>query len=209
MRKFESTLLDVRVEVVTATFVASGVPEGVHDLERFLEALNNDAFARHIELASPAVRPLYRASDQLQLDVPLLVRRDEIIFATFEGPDFVRGTERAARIDAPILLLAPPFQIQGVVALAPGAIPTQALRPAMQGFFAVKAARVFDADGAALGEGEQIIVNGAAVQMAASTEHHIATATTATTIPSTQPERTLSIVEAVPEGDAQSESQAA
>lgn len=204
MRNFESTLLDVRVEVVTATFVASGVPEGVHDLERFLEMLNNDGVSRHIELSSPAVRPLYRASDQLHLDAPLLVRREEIIFTTFEGPNFVRGTERPARIDAPILLLAPPFQIQGIVALAPGAIPTQALRPAMRGFFAVKGARVFDAEGAALGEGEQIIVNGAAVQMASSTERHIAAAAAAT-----QPARALSIVDGAEAEEAHEETRAA
>jgi hypothetical protein len=203
MRKFESTLLDVRVEVVTATFVASGIPEGVHDLGRFLETLNNDAMSRHLELASPAVRPLYRASDQLHLDAPLLVRRDEIIFATFEGPAFVRGNEQPTRIDAPILLLAPPFQIQGIVALAPGAIPTQALRPTMQGFFGVRSARVFDADGAALGEGEQIIVNGAAVQMASSTEQHIAAATNAPAA------RTLSIIEPQTADDAQAETRAA
>jgi hypothetical protein len=173
MREIESTLLDVRVEVVTAAFVASGAPEGVHDLARFLEMLNNDAVSRYVELAAPAIRPLYRASDQLRLDVPLLVRRDEIIFATFEGPAFARG-ESAPRVDAPVLLLAPPFQIQGTVGVPPGAIVTQALRPAMQGFIAVRHARVFDAEGAALGEGEQIIVNGAAVQMTASTELHIA-----------------------------------
>jgi hypothetical protein len=173
MREFESKLLDVRVEVVTAAFVASGAPEGVHDLDRFLEMLNNDAVSRYVELAAPAVRPLYRASDQLQLGVPLLVRRDEIIFATFEGPAFTRG-ESMPRADAPVLLLAPPFQIQGTVGVPPGAIVTQALRPAMQGFIAIRNARVFDAEGAALGEGEQIIVNGAAVQMTASTELHIA-----------------------------------
>jgi sRNA-binding protein len=41
------------------------------------------------------------------------------------------------------------------------------------GFFAVRKASVFDADGNALGEGEQIIVNGAAVQMTAATRQHI------------------------------------
>lgn len=175
MREFESKLLDVRVEIVTAAFVASGTPEGVHDLARFLEVLNNDAVSRYVELASPAVRPLYRASDQLHLDVPLLVRRDEIIFATFEGPSFARG-DTTPRVDAPVLLLAPPFQIQGIAGVPPGAIVTQALRPALQGFFAVRSARVFDTEGAALGEGEQIIVNGAAVQMTSSTEQHIAAA---------------------------------
>ena len=190
MQKFESTLLDVRVEIVTTTFVASGIPEGVHDLERFLEMLNN-VTSHHVELGSPAIRPLYRASEQLHLDVPLLIRREEIVFATFEGPQFVRGAERPARIDAPILLLAPPFQIQGTLALPAGAVPTLAMRPTMNGFFAVTAARVFDADGAPLGEGEQIIVNGAAVQMAAPTEQHIQL-TPAATAP---PTRTLAIVD--------------
>jgi hypothetical protein len=173
MKKFESRLLDVRVEVVTTTFVASGRPEGVHDLGRFIETLNAFAGSRHIELAEPAVRPLYRASDQLHLGAPLLVRRDEIIFANFEGPGFARGANLPPQIDAPVLLLAPPFQIQGTVALAPGSDPAQALRTVIGGFFAVRAASVYDADGNALGEGEQIIVNGGAVQMAAPTGHHI------------------------------------
>ena len=173
MKKFESRLLDVRVEVVTTTFVASGQPEGVHDLGRFIETLNAFAGSRHIELTDPAVRPLYRASDQLHLGAPLLVRRDEIIFANFEGPSFARGANLPPQIDAPVLLLAPPFQIQGTVALAPGSDPAQALRTLIGGFFAVRAASVYDADGNALGEGEQIIVNGGAVQMAAPSKQHI------------------------------------
>lgn len=173
MKKFENRLPDVRVEVVTTTFVASGQPEGVHDLNRFIETLNASAGSRHIELADPAVRPLYRASDQLHLGAPLLVRREEIIFANFEGPGFVRGANLPPQIDAPVLLLAPPFQIQGTVALAPGSDPAQALRTVIGGFFAVRAASVYDADGNTLGEGEQIIVNGAAVQMAAPTMQHI------------------------------------
>ncbi len=50
---------------------------------------------------------------------------------------------------------------------------TQALRTAMPPFFAVKFARVFDSEGVALGEGEHIIVNGAAVQMRSATRRVI------------------------------------
>ena len=41
MRKIESHLLDARIEVVTTTFVASGRPAGIHDLDRFIESLND------------------------------------------------------------------------------------------------------------------------------------------------------------------------
>ena len=174
MKKIENRLHDVRIELVTTTFVASGEPEGIHDLDRFIEALNNPQVSHQIELINPAVRPLYRASDQLHLDASLLIRRDEIVFANFEGPT-ITNDARATQIDAPVLLLAPPFQIQGLVSLAPGSDPTQALRAIVGGFFVVRKASVFDADGNALGEGEQIIVNGAAVQMTAATRRHIET----------------------------------
>ncbi len=172
MKKIENQQHDVRIEVVTTTFVASGEPVGIHDLDRFIEALNNPQVSQQIELIAPAVRPLYRASDQLHLDASLLIRRDEIVFANFEGPTLT-AAPLSPQIDAPVLLLAPPFQIQGLVSLAPGTDPTQALRAIVGGFFAVRKASVFDADGNALGEGEQIIVNGAAVQMTAATRQHI------------------------------------
>jgi hypothetical protein len=165
----------VRVELVTATFVACGVPEGIRDLGRFLENLNNPAIARHIELHQTHVRPLYRAASPLVLDVPLLVRRDEIVFATFEGPHIEHEVVRTATDDSPCLLLAPPFQIQGVVSFAPGVVASQALRPMLATFFTVRQARVYDAEGDMLGQGEQIVVNGAAVQMVSPTSRHIET----------------------------------
>jgi hypothetical protein len=173
MRKIEPRLHDPRAEIVTETFVASGRPDGIHDLGRFLEVLNNRSIARYIELGSPAVRPLYRSTASLELEAPLLVRREDIIFATFDGPHFTRGVARPATRDVPVLLMAPPFQIQGVYAVQRNADVTQALRLASQGFFIVKQTRVFDADGAPLGEGETIIVNGAALQMMSATRQHI------------------------------------
>jgi hypothetical protein len=173
MSKLDGRLPEVRIEVVTTTFVASGRPEGVHDLGRLIEMLNNPAVSRHIELHDPAIRPLYRAQAAIDLDAPMLVRRDEIVFANFEGPYFTHGVIRTPQVDAPVLLMAPPFQIAGTIAIAPGAQPTQALRSAVQGFFVVRTARVFDAEGNALGQGDQIIVNGAAVQMTSSTRRHI------------------------------------
>ncbi len=173
MRKIEPKLNEVRAEIVTTSFVASGKPEGIHDLGRFLENLNNAAVTRHVELASPAIRPLYRATSSLSLEAPLLIRREDIIFATFDGPHFTRGVSRPETFDVPVLLMAPPFQIQGVYGVQQDADITQALRFASQGFFMVKETRVFDADGAPLGEGETIIVNGAAVQMMSASRQHI------------------------------------
>ena len=167
---------EVRVEVVTTTFVASGVPDGVHDLGRLLENLNNPTMSRQIELHRPAIRPLYRATAQLPLDAPLLVRRDQIIFAHFEGPHYTRGTVPAERVHAPVLLLAPPFQIQGMIARPTGTEAGGSLRTLMQSFFVVSHALVYDADGNVLGEGEQIIVNGAAMQMTCATSAHIGAA---------------------------------
>jgi len=122
MKKIEDRMTDVRIEVVTTTFVASGQPVGIHNLDRFIEALNNPQISHQIELIDPAVRPLYRASDQLHLGASLLIRREEIVFANFEGP--ASGAATSTEIDAPVLLLAPPFQIQGLVSLAPGTEPT-------------------------------------------------------------------------------------
>ena len=172
MRKIDNQLHDVRIEVVTTAFVASGRPDGIQDLDRFIETLNNPQISQQIMLIDPAVRPLYRASDQLHLEASLLIRREEIIFANFEGPSF-DGDGVSSQIDAPVLLLAPPFQIQGLVSLVADTNPTLALRAIVGGFFAVRKASVFDAEGNALGEGEQIIVNGAAVQMTAATGQHI------------------------------------
>ena len=180
MPRIEPRMMDVRMEVVTTTFVAAGEPKGMHDLGRLLENLNNPAMSRQIELNDPAVRPLYHATEVLQLGAPLLVRRDEMIFATFDGPFFTRGNVRAPQTDVPVLLLAPPFQVQGVVALTPGIEPTQALRALAQTFFVVRNARVFDAEGEMLGEGEQIVVNGAMVQMACATDRRIGDALKAT-----------------------------
>jgi hypothetical protein len=173
MRQLER-LSEVRIEVVTTTFVASGRPDGVHDLGRFLEMLNNPAISHYIELHDAAIRPLYRAQAAIDLDSPMLVRRDEIVFVNFEGPYFARPAIRPPQIDAPALLLAPPFQIAGTFALAPGADATAALRAAVHGFMMVQQAHVFDADGNDLGQGDQIVVNGAAVQMTSSTRRRIA-----------------------------------
>jgi len=173
MRKIEPKLREAHAEIVTTTFVAAGRPEGIHDLGRFLENLNNPAVARHIELASPAIRPLYRATASLHLEAPLLVRREDIVFATFDGPHYTRATARPPTSDVGVLLMAPPFQIQGVYAVLRDADVTQALRFASQGFFLLTQTRVFDADGAALGEGDTIIVNGAAVQMMSASRQHI------------------------------------
>ncbi|MBI2724302.1 MAG: hypothetical protein HYX50_04480 [Chloroflexi bacterium] len=165
---------DVRIEVVTASFVASGRPQGIHDLGRLLENLNNPALSSQLELGNAAVRPLYRAQAQVELDAPLLVRRDEMIFANFEGPYFLRGAVRPTTVDVTALLLAPPFQIQATVQVTPGADVTQSIRTMSAGFFVARNALVFDAEGHALGEGEQIVVSGRAVQMACATERRIA-----------------------------------
>ena len=173
MAMLDGRLPEVHIEVVTTTFVASGHPEGIHDLGRFLENLNNPVASRHVELRAPAIRPLYRAQTHVSLDAPLLVRRDEIVFANFDGPFFTHGVVRPPRSDAPALLMAPPFQIQGTIGIDVGADATQAMRSLMHGFFLVRNARVFDADGNPLGEGDQIVVNGFAVQMASATRRHI------------------------------------
>ena len=179
MRKIENRLQDVRIEVVTTTFVASGRPEGIHDPES--RSSRRSAIRRSrsrsrltgsgCATALPSVRPV--APRCAAARPP----RDEIVFANFEGPSFAADAA-SSQIDAPVLLLAPPFQIQGTVSLAPGSDPTQALRALVGGFFVVRKASVFDADGNALGEGEQIIVNGAAVQMTAATRQHIDLAAT-------------------------------
>lgn len=164
----------VRIEAVTTTFVASGRPEGVHDLGRLLEALNHPVLSRQLELQNASVRPLYRATARVDLDAPLLVRRGDIIFINFEGPYFTRGRSMPRTIDVPALLMAPPFQLQGSVAVDIDADATQSLRSLARGFFVVRRARVYDADGALLGDGEQIVVNGAIVQMMSATQRHIA-----------------------------------
>ena len=173
MRKIEQRLTDVRAEIVTAAFVASGRPEGIHDLGRFLEYVNNAALGEQIELRAPAVRPLYRATASLQLDAPLLIRRREMIFANFDGPHFTRGATRPDTSDVGVLLMVPPFQIQGVLSVPKGTDVTQALRFAAERFFVLDSTRVFDTEGAPLGEGERIVVNGAAVQMMSASRQHI------------------------------------
>jgi hypothetical protein len=162
-----------RVEVVTSTFVASGIPTGIRDLGRLLENLNNPAISRQIELRQASLRPLYRAASPLVVETPVLVRRDDVIFATFEGPYLEHDVVRPSGPDAPCLLMAPPFQIQGTVSLGAGTETQEALRTLVSGFLAINNARVFDADGYLLGEGERIVVNGARVQMSALTKHHI------------------------------------
>ena len=163
---------DIRIEIVTTSFVAAGKPAGISDLGRLLENFNNPSIARHIELSAATVRPLYRAASPLAVDSTLLVRRDEIVFATFEGPQDDRAAD-GSLTDTPCLMLAPPFQIQGDVPLQTRAHRAQALRALTAGFFQVRDARVYDAEGYLLGEGQQIIVNGTAVQMAAPTRKHI------------------------------------
>ena len=167
--KLQTGTMDVRVEVVTQTYVASGRPQGIHDLWAFLEHLNNPTLSRFIELTEPSVRPLYRAEAPVRLDAPIIFCRDDVVFANFEGPHFSRGDAQLPESDAPVLLLAPPFQIRGAVAFPLGADASQAMRAAVFGFFLVKRAEVFDAEGAPLGEGDQIIINGASVQMASAT----------------------------------------
>jgi len=192
MSKLDGRLPSVRIEIVTSTFVASGVPEGIHDLGRFLENLNNTTMARQITLRTPAIRPLYRAQAQVELEAPLLVRRDEIIFANFEGPHFTHGVVQPARSDIAVLLMAPPFQIQGDISLARDAESTPALQALLQGFFVMRHALVYDADGNALGEGEQIVVNGAAVQMGSASHRRIEPVSAAPA----RVERVLSTIEA-------------
>jgi hypothetical protein len=69
--------------------------------------------------------------------------------------------------------MAPPFQIQGVLSVPRGADVTQALRFAAERFFVLAGTRVFDTEGAPLGEGERIVVNGAAVQMMSASRQHV------------------------------------
>lgn len=164
---------DVRMETVTSTFVAAGNPEGIHDLGRLLEHLNNRVLGEQLELHDATLRPLYRAGRALDVDAPVIVRREQVIFCNFEGPYFSRGIVQPVRTSAPVLLLAPPFQIRGTMSFALEADRTAALRTELHRFFVVRDARVFDADGNELGEGEQIIVNGAAVQMISATALHI------------------------------------
>ena len=173
MNNPENRLPEARMEIVTATFVAAGMPAGLTDLGRVLERLNHAGIASQIELHVATVRPLYRSGLPLELQAPMLVRRDDVIFVNFEGPDAARGAIRPAQSDVPVLLLAPPFQIQGDVPLPPDADPTEFLSQAMHRFFVVGHAKVFDAEGTQLGEGEQIVVNGAAVVMTSMTRDHI------------------------------------
>jgi len=181
MRLPEERQSEVRIELVTAAFVASGTPVGVNDLGRFLENLNNPSIAHQIDLCDPAVRPLYHATLHADLDSPLLVRREDIVFATFDGPFFARGVVKPPCVQVPVLLMAPPFQISGSLELAANVDATQALRSAMPPFFTVRFARVFDTEGVQLGEGEHIIVNGAAVQMRSATRRVIEAAGAPTT----------------------------
>lgn len=176
MDLIDGRLAHVRIEIVTATFVASGRPRGINDLERFLENLNNPAISRQIELDDAAVRPLYRAQGAVELDAPMLVRRDEIIFANFEGPSFSADFIRRPARDVPVVLMASPFQIAGDMSMSPDADSTETLRSAMQRFFVVRGALVFDAEGNNLGEGDHIIVNGARVQMTSATRRYISAA---------------------------------
>lgn len=198
MRHLMSTMSRVHIEAVTTAFVASGEPEGIHDLGRLLESLNNPAIANQLELHDPTVRPLYNASSQLQLGAPLLIRRDDIIFCTFEGPYFTRGTVKPATVDTPVLLMLPPFQISGVLGTGAGADATQAMRQATRGFFIVREASVYDTDGNGLGEGQQIIVNGDMVQLASATEQRIGAATTAPA-PARRPESAMPQEAAAPQ----------
>jgi hypothetical protein len=162
-----------RVEVVTSTFVASGVPAGARDLDRFLETLNNPAVGKQIMLEQATVRPLYRAASPLALEAPILVRRSDIIFANFEGPAGEGDRLDPRSTTAPCLFMAPPFQVHGTASFAAGADPAQALQSALAGFMLVRDASVYDADGYMLGQGERIIVNGMAVQMATPSKRHI------------------------------------
>ena len=174
---------EVRVEVVTAALVAAGCPDGVHDLERLLENLNTPTASRHLELREPSLRPLYRGEPPLALDVPLLIRRDQIIFACFEGPAGPLGATGAPQVAVPVLLLAPPFQIQGDVFFTPEADASRALRSLVHGFFTVRHARVYDVDGVQVGDGDYVVVNGAAVEMASATAERIALAPASRAMP--------------------------
>ncbi|MEX2245749.1 MAG: hypothetical protein WEC75_03590, partial [Dehalococcoidia bacterium] len=158
---------------MTTTFVASGRPDGVHDLGRFLENLNNPAIAHDVELLDASVRPLYSARDRVRLDAPLLVKRGDIVFANFEGPRAMPAPVRSSLAEAVVLLLAPPFQISGTALFPQESNPQRALRSVVRGFFSLRDAHVFDADGMPLGEGEQIVVNAAAVQMTSATRQRI------------------------------------
>ncbi|MBF6600188.1 MAG: hypothetical protein IVW36_06735 [Dehalococcoidia bacterium] len=164
---------DARMETVTSTFVAAGRPNGIHDLGRLLEQLNNPVLGDQIELHEATLRPLYRGGRPLDVDAPVVVRRDQLIFCNFEGPYFTRGIVQPVRTSAPVLLLAPPFQIRGTMSFALEADRTAALRTELHRFFVVRDALVFDAEGNELGEGDQIVVNGGAVQMISATALHI------------------------------------
>ena len=163
---------EMRMEIVTTTFVAAGAPDGIRDAGRLLENLNNQAISHQVLLRKATLRPLYRSSGQLDLDADLLVRRGDIIFANYDGPQG-DATMRPSTAETPVLVIAPPFQIQGRVRIAERADASAALRSMSSSFFIVHGARVFDADGVLLGEGEQIVVNGGATQMISPTSRHI------------------------------------
>lgn len=201
MRSLPRHATDVRMEAVTNVFVAAGTPAGIHDLGRLLEQLNSGPLGDQIELQQATLRPLYRAARPLELDAPVVVRREQIIFCNFEGPHFTRGSVRPATVDAPVLLLVPPFQIRGVAEIEPAADGTDAMRSRLHRFFVVRDARVYDAEGNELGEGEQIVVNGGRVQMMSATALHIPALAATRPAPRTQREA----VPAADEDDAPAE----
>lgn len=166
----------VRIEVVTRTFVAIGRPDGASHLGWLLETLNNPAASRHIDLHDASLRSVHRTEPAMRLQAPLVVRRDDIVFASFEGPDYAPGVVRPPVVERPVLLLAPPFQILGSVFFTPEADTSRALRSLVHGFFLVRHARVFSIEGDALGDGDQVVVNGAQVQMTTIARQHIAPA---------------------------------
>ena len=127
MKKIENQMQDVRVEVVTTTFVASGRPEG-HPGPRSLhrsaqqsagvapDHADRSGGAAAVSRVGPAA-PRCGAADPPRRDRLRELRRAEL-----------RRSGSSSQVDAPVLLLAPPFQIQGLVSLPAGTDPTQALR---------------------------------------------------------------------------------
>jgi hypothetical protein len=160
------------LEIVTRDHLIAARCPALERYARLLDLLNN-ADVIFLELADVEVRSLHSPSDATESAGTLLLRKDQILFAspveaadegTQQGPEGYRRDHVEKRV-FPAVVFVPPFSIRGNVHLPKAAEEQYAIPILLKGFLAMTGARAVCERNAFAREREFLAVNGQLAEM--------------------------------------------
>ncbi len=163
------------VEVVTFGHIASGRSEDVNERVRLLDLLKQDT--AHIVLHDAVVQAVRPGLPVVAEVEPLLISRRHIVFATvIESPKIlqlrreVHRTELVDKVTHAVTLFVPPYRVDGLLHLPPGADVGSSLPRMLATFVPITSATIRHEQGTLWWKREIVVVNGSVVQLACPSE---------------------------------------